>query len=512
VVADKAGNHVKGLKQEDFTLTENGIPQKIAFFEEVSTGSDRLHRTKPEENTFSNFLMGQPAPKRVTIIVLDLLNTGFTDQVYARNGLVKFLSESLDSSEPIALFLLTRDGLKVVHDFTTDPKVLVAAIRRVKGSTNQVAVPEDQQTEMSDAMAVNTEAAALQSMMKQAETVRNSEQQRLAILYTLQAMQQLARAFGGVPGRKSVVWASGSFPFDVSDTTMEMALPGQASLADVLPLYERTWQELNDANLVLYPVDVRGLIGPQIGSAALSTSRSNNPFSMANESFQRQDTINALRIFADQTGGKAFVNTNDIAGSFQKAAADSSHYYILAYYMDHSKEKPGWHKLDVKVAGDHIKVRARSGFLLTKTTDDPNSTRLLDLDTAMNSPIDYTEIPLRLRWAKITPGKDAGHRDVEYFVDMPAGSATVDADDNNHMRLEFIALIKTPEGKPVDKPEAQVMDAHVKPENLQKLRSSGFTYRNILNVTPGEYLVRFVVRDGITGKMGSVGATLNVAQ
>ena len=510
VVTDKSG-HVAGLKQEDFTLTENGVEQKIAFFEEVQTKTDRLHWAQQQPNTFSNFLMGQPAPKRVTIIVLDLLNTGFTDQVYARKGLMKFLSDSLDTTEPMALFVLTRDGLKVIHDFTTDPKVLVAAVNRVKGSTNQVAVPVEDQSQMSDAMAENVEAQALQSAMQQAEINSNSQQQRLAILYTLQAMEQLARAFGGVPGRKSVVWATGSFPFNVSDTTMELAAPGQADLSDVRQLYERTWQELNDGNFALYPVDVRGLMGPSIGNAGMRNTSVNNRYAFAGE-FARRDSIQTLMTFAEETGGKAYVNSNDIAGGFRKAADDSAHYYVLGYYMDHAKEKPGWHKLGVKVKREGVTVRARSGFLLTKTTADPTGTREMDLDTALRSPVDYTEIPVRLRWAKMGPAKDATHREVEYFVDMPADSAAVDAGDNNHVRLEFVALIKTPEGKQVDKPEMQVMDAHVKPENVEKLRSSGITYRNVLNVAPGDYLVRFVVRDGITGKMGSVAATLKVPQ
>jgi len=453
--------------------------------------------------------MGQPSPKRVTIIVLDLLNTGFLDQATARNALLKYLSD-LDTNEPMALFVLTRSGLKVIHDFTSDPKVLIAAIRKVKGSSNQVAVSADEQQQALDDIEINAESAALQSMLQEQEIKQASQQQRLAIVYTLEAMQQLARAFGGVPGRKSVVWATGSFPFNVSDTTMQLASPGQADLSDVMPLYERTWQELNDANFVLYPVDVRGLMPPSIASAGMR-SAPNSRYAFQRE-FAQRNSIDTLVTFANETGGKAFYNSNDIAGGFRKAAQDSTHYYILAYYMDHSKEKPGWHKLGVKVKREGVTVRARSGFLLTKTIDDPNSTRETDLDMALRSPVDYTEIPLRLRWTKFSPAKDAGHREVEYYVDMPADSASVDGGDKNHVRLEFVSLIRTPEGKQVDKPEMQVMDAHVKPENVQKLRSSGISYRNVLTVPPGEYQVRFVVRDGITGKMGSVAATLKVAQ
>jgi VWFA-related protein len=446
----------------------------------------------------------------VTIIVMDLLNTSFEDQVYARKGLLKYLGDSLDTHEPTAVFVLTRSGLKVIHDFTADPRVLVAAVNKVRGSTNQVAIPGEEQAQALDDISVNVESQALQQALTQQEINLASQQQRLAIVYTLEAMQQLARAFGGIPGRKSMVWATGGFPFSVSDTTFQLAAPGQSSLSDVMPLYERTWQALIDGNFAIYPVDVRGLIGPSIGSAQLRSSQMNNAFGMRRDNWERQDSIDTLKTFANETGGKAFVNSNDIAAGFLQAADDSAQYYIVAYYLDHSKKKLGWHKLGVKVKGEGLVVRARSGFLLTKSTEDWQSTKVTDMDMAVRSPVDYTEIPLRLRWTKFSPGKDAGHREVEYNVDLPAGTATVDAGDNNHARLEFVAAIRTAEGKLLHEPDLQVLDAHVKSENIDKVKTSGITYRNVLNVPPGEYNVRFVVRDGITGKMGSVAATLKV--
>lgn len=117
---------------------------------------------------------------------------------------------------------------------------------------------------------------------------------------------------------------------------------------------------------------------------------------------------------------------------------------------------------------------------------------------------------MRLRWTKIGPGKNGGSRSVEYYVDLPAGTATVDEQDDNHVRLEFVAAIRKPDGKDLQEPDLKVMDAHVKKENIATLSASGITYRNVIEVPPGEYNVRFVVRDGITGKMGSVGATLKV--
>ncbi len=217
LVTDKSGNHILGLKQEDFTVLENGAEQKISTFEEITSDPHRLSRPR-NPNEFSNSLAGGPlaggpSARRITLIVLDLINTPFADQAFARKDLLKYLTQSVDQREPTALYTLTRSGIHVVHDFTTDPRVLVAALHKVKGDAAQmVDSPEDVESITGTASpdgsagvdpgAVQTEAQQLQTMMEDAELNFQSFQQRLAITYTLEGMQQVAQALGGFPGRK----------------------------------------------------------------------------------------------------------------------------------------------------------------------------------------------------------------------------------------------------------------------------------------------------------------------
>src|SRR5271156_211005 len=94
LVTDKSGNHISGLKQEDFTVLENGTEQKIATFEEITSDPHRLSRPKnPNPNEFSNYAAGEASNRRITLLVLDLLNTRFTDQAYARKDLLKYLTQ-----------------------------------------------------------------------------------------------------------------------------------------------------------------------------------------------------------------------------------------------------------------------------------------------------------------------------------------------------------------------------------------------------------------------------------
>ena len=517
LVTDKSGNHITGLKKEDFTVLENGAEQKVATFEEIT--SDALRYSRPRNpNEFSNSVAGPASNRRITLMVLDLLNTRFMDQAYARQDLLKYLTQSVDQREPTALYTLTRSGIHVIHDFTTDPRVLVAALHKVKGDSFQMVDSEETVEGVTgtaspdgsagvDPGTVQTEAQKIQTMMEDQELNFQSFQQRLAITYTLQAMQQVAQALAGFPGRKSLIWASGGFPFSVSDNTMQLAPAGRDSLTDVLPMYEHTWQLLNDAQISLYPVDVKGLQVVTMPSASVRNPGKNYGRNM---SWRNLDTQATLQTFASMTGGRAYYNSNDLAKGFRDAVNDSAEYYMLGYYLDRSKTKSGWRKLAVKVKRDHVDVRARSGFFVTNATVDPENSRNNDISSALQSPLDYTSLALVARWDKIEPGKEPGKKHVNYMMRLAPDAALVNDADDNHVVLEFMAMAKTPEGKPIDHPMGQKVDAHLTAEKLASIRQIGLAYRGALDLAPGEYTVRFVIRDNLSGRVGSVDAPLKV--
>ena len=516
LVTDKSGNHITGLKKEDFTVLENGAEQMIATFEEITSDPQRWSRPK-NPNEFANSLAGESSNRRITLLVLDLINTPFMDQVNARKDLLKYLTQSVDQREPTALYTLTRSGIHVVHDFTTDPRVLVAALHKVKGDTFQMVDSPEEVEAMTgsaspdgsagvDPGAVQSEADKIQTMMEDAELNFKSFEQRLAITYTLEGMQQVAQALAGFPGRKSLIWAGGGFPFNVSENTMQLAPAGRDTLSDVLPMYEHTWQLLNNAQIALYPVDVKGLVVPM---ASVSVRNPGKNY-VRNMSWRQMDTQATLQTFASMTGGRAYYNSNDLVRGFRDAVNDSAEYYMLGYYLDRSKTKSGWRKLAVKVKRDHTEVRARSGFFVTNATVDPENSRNSDISSALQSPLDYTSLALVAHWDKVEPGKEPGKKHVNYEVRLAPDAALINDADNNHVALEFVALAKTPAGKQVDQPVGHNVDAHLTAEKLSSIRQNGVGYRGALDLAPGEYTVRFVVRDNLSGRIGSVAAPLKV--
>ncbi len=507
MVQDKSGAHLSKLTKEDFSVRENGIEQKIAVFEEVVTTAVRLRRAQETPTEFSNLVMGQPKPARLTVIALDTINTPFLDQARAREDLLKFLAESVHTGEPTALVTITRSGVKVIHDFTTDPAVLALALKKVKGGHPSITQAdldslEEALANAEDAQALQREVASLQGFVAQAQQEFLNFQRRVAITETLEGMQQIAQAFIGVPGRKSLMWASGGFPFSINDSTMSLGGGFQREgLSDVLPLYERTWQLLNDANMAVYPVDVRGLVNPMFLSPTMRRT------SLARQMALNSDTIGTFQTFAEMTGGRAFYNRNDLDRCFEEAAGDSTSYYMLGYYLNQSNPKPGWRRLDVKVRVPGAHVRARRGFFVTATTQDPEKSREADIGLALRSPLEYTGLPLTVRVLGVTP--KGPRQKIELAIILPPTPGLVDEADNNHLNVAFVAIATDAQGKQVGD-FSNTVDGHLKPDTLAKVKEAGLSFTNALELAPGDYTVRVVVRENLKGRLGSVSAPLTV--
>ncbi len=490
VVTDSHMAPVTGLQQGDLQLLEDGTPQKVAVFEEEHTTNQRLQYARPPAGIYDNFMTGSSASKRLTILVLDTLNTPFSDQAHARHELVKFLAKEVNRQEPVALLTIGRHGTRVIHDFTEDPAALAAALRRVSGELPSGAVDNFASPSF------GSDVAGLTDFVSEADASMALIQTRDRVIITLQAFQHVAQAVAVLPGRKSMVWISAGFPFYLDpDTASRTGLSPRGGtpfiytqpLSDLGPLYERTVQELNRANIAVYPVDPQGVTG-RLGT----TSR---------------DTMNN---FADLTGGRVFAESNDLAGLFQKAADDSASYYMLGYYLP-ADIKPGWHRLQVKARNPALRVRARNGFFVLgppKDAKDAAETQRVDVEMALVSPMNYTGIPMAVRWLG-PPAGSGPKKDARFEITVLPQGVSIDEEQNNALSLEVVAAARDAAGKDVDH-FSQHIAANLKPGSVQRLIQQGLHYTSAIEVPPGQYSVRFVVRDNLTGRMGSVLAPLKV--
>jgi VWFA-related protein len=521
IVADKSGNHVLNLKQEDFQVLENGKEQKIATFEEIVTNKSPLPAAKSRPGEFSNLAAAQgEQPRSIAIIALDTVNTPMLDQSYARKQLLKYLAQNLDSSQVFGLVIITNKGLKVMHGLSGDSRELIEALDKVSGELPAMTgVSADAQVAAVSGFLPSGAAAgwggasavsSLQDWVTSAEQHVAFLKQQDAIETTMQAFLGIAWSLSGLPGKKSVIWATGGMPFNMDSPD---AVPG----GYLSPLYERTMATLNESNISIYPVDVRGLLNdmptadPTRRSMGRSNLRPNGAMAqLANTTSVNVSINETLRDFAAMTGGKAGYNNNDISGLFKSAVDDSSSYYLLAYYLDTKNTKPGWRQLKVKMRQKDkeksVEVRSRTGFFVTNATVNPDIERKSDLDVALLSPFDSTGLPLTVRWLGVSA--DGTNKKVQFGLQLPSNALTLGP--QNLLNFDYTALAySTKDGKKANS-MGKTIQGNIPEDRVSQLQLQGLGFKNELELAPGEYTVRFVVRDDVTGRVGSVTAPITV--
>ena len=516
VVHDKSGDHVAGLQKEDFSVKQDGKSRPIAVFEEVRTDSGRVHRSTGEHGTFSNFEPGGNDYHRLNIIVVDFVNTPFADQANARAELVKFLSEVAESGEPMCLMALTRGGLTLVHDFTDDPKLLAAALRKVESNTAPlIHEPTVDPGHPPPSDPLGGMLTMLIRGQMQAEALQASTERKDTAFITVQALQQVAKAFRGLPGRKALIWASSGFPFSLSPPSTLMCDPAcpVSQRGEIQSAYDNLWRLMNDAQIAIYSVDLRssvsGMPSADEGTFTRPSDVGDPEFDTAAQAqWKRQDTDSALQLFAENTGGKAFLGGNNLVQTFQQAIRDDSSYYMLGYYVSRSTTKPGWHQLSVTITRKGSHARYRNGFFLSRDTS--TATARQDMQFALTAPLDFVGVPISVTWSGRKAGSTAGKAAMQFDLVMPPNFALVDESDQNHMVVDIAAVAKNSDGE-VAAEFSQRIETHLKPDGLEQIQHNGMTYRNSLQLPPGKYSVRFVVRDSLGNRTGSVAAPIDVA-
>lgn len=519
VVRDKAGAHVAGLTEDDFQVTEAGKAQSVAVFEEVKASTAPARRPGASNGVYSNMLRQDTSTKRVVVIALDQVNSAYLDQARARQQLTEHLVEAVGDGALTALVRIHSGGITVIHDFASDPNVLVAGLKAALAvQKGQLSITEFDKLNpvtpdaggekkgaiVSEFLNPNSRASIREFFDAYNEELQqkvNYASQSVAIRTTLDAMEHIAHALAGIPGRKSLIWLTGSFPLSLNP--FSAILDGQGAA-----YFRRTIQALNDANVSVYPVDIRGVINTEVSGldagypTQLAGQRRNaqNPNEIAEDPTKLR--FEAMRSFAASTGGVPFYNNNSVPNGIRNAIEDSSAYYMLGYYRADKNTDLKWKALNVKVRGAGLQVRSRSGFYAGQSNDKTNTAELVN---AMDSPWDYTGIPVSVRWSSAPAGN--GQQKNAPFEILVNGKA-VDL-SRHHLQLQYAAAVKALDGKIVTR-WGQSLEGPLSPEQEKQIVSSGITYRNALLVPAGKYLVRFVVRDDVTGHIGSVLAPLDL--
>jgi VWFA-related protein len=332
IVTDSKGHPVKGLKSSDFTLLEDGSPQRFNHFEEHSSmTSEQIAKLAPPEkappNTFTNYVSAVNT-NASTVILLDALDTPIQAQQYIRNQVIDYMKQ-VPPGASIAIFSLdTR--MSLVQGFTSDPEVLLNAVKSHRDDP-KISLLLDGHNEV-------------------------YRQFRLDEL--TQGMRMLSRYLAGFPGRKNLIWFTGSVPRSMYDTGgIGNPFPDASTFLDD---YAKTTDELTLSRVAVYPIDGRGLATDPAFSAANRagpTPRSANEFA-TRQFFDHSD----LDLVADATGGKAYYNTNGLKNVIADIVDAGSNYYSIAYTPTNTKWDGQFRKIKVQTDTSGLSLQYRNGY------------------------------------------------------------------------------------------------------------------------------------------------------
>jgi VWFA-related protein len=483
VATDSKGHAVPDLKAEDFTLLEDGKPQKISgfTFERPGTAAVRTEQVQLPPSVISN------APKfqanSLNVILFDAINGDFVEHSYAKSELLKFLnSAALD--RPVAMFAM-QDQLKLLHDFTTDNKALVSAVTKYKPPT--------------EAISTDTMESKI-SAFSSAGAFHTSER---GIADTLNQLNALAKTLAGYPGRKNLIWLSGSiplvfFPEEVNRADGHISLKSGDAFDNMListsfksyaDLIKKVTDSFMAAQVAVYVVDAGTLSKDDHLSAQIT-----------------------MDLMADGTGGKAFRNSNNLALNLKTSMEDGSTFYTLGYYPDNKKWDGQFRRIQVKSNRPGLTLRHRVGYYaldpekLNKENSDAvaeNFSRSLELDAPANSQVVFQ--------AQVVPPSTNGKKvTVTFHIDPGTMAFEHEEGGIESARLSCTVWAY---GKDKNKPtmSSGTVSANLKAGEYQQMMQQHFLPCNReLDLKSGTYTLRMGVLDRTTNKMGTASAQVIV--
>src|SRR6266849_3195473 len=267
---------------------------------------------------------------------------------------------------------------------------------------------------------------------------------------------------------------------------------------------ERAARALNNANLAIYPVDARGLIGPAAANRGFSAASRGPrrgglpPVGTLSPSRANFDTMNIL---ADRTGGRAFYNTNDIQGSIRRAIEDSRLTYVLGYYPSHGAWDGKFREIKVQMNRPGLHLRYRRGYFALPDVPLEFKQRELLLREAVGSPLQATGLGLKIR---VQPVDVPGARTLKMDLQLdprdiglqPEGDRWVGAVD-----LLFVQIAA--DGRQITG-EAKTFNMRLLRQTYDSILKDGLVLTRTLPLADGAAQVRVVTRDATSGALGSV--------
>ena len=506
IVRDKNGP-VAGLTKEDFTVLDRGKPQKISIFSADAAASAQQPPQQPlPQNTFSDLPQyGATAPRSVTVVLLDNLNTLYGSVAQskyehspywledlalrnAKNHLIEF-TQQLQPQDRVAIYGL-QHSLHVLCDFTSDRDQLLTILRNydtrsltnreVVEPGNTMIIMPGHDNPMADILgqAGEFENGASGSLAGAANADRGAQ--------TMAALQAIAAHVANIPGRKNLVWLTANLPFS------------GAAMAHVL----------SPANIAVYPVDARGLLArspmvladiPGTADADDVSGASGHMDNMLAQSSQPIG-ITTMQKLADETGGQAFVNTNDITGAIRKAVEDSAVTYSLGFYINRDALDGKFHEIKIEVRGKGLTIRYPKGYFAfpdTEATKDEDQFRLV---AAVQSPLESSSIPLTATVERV----DQPPHSLKVLCTIDAHNLRLVQSGGLRKGSVEVYIVEQDQTGKVILQSGKTFTLQFPEKQYEALLKSGILFHEFVPPHAGATTLRVLVEDPSTTELGSV--------
>jgi VWFA-related protein len=479
-VSDRNNRPVIGLKREDFELYDNNKLQTITHFslEESTSTALRIEddietpRSLPRAITATEL-------KRVFAFVVDTMHMKPENVYRARATLQDFLDKKMEPGD-LVLILATAGGSGVFQQFTSDQRILRAAVARLRPFTLSSATTPFRSIGRSSTIGMPGRPSG--PGFAGIDPFEEADARA-----TLGTLNNMIRAMSTLPGRKISVFISEGFRLFSTRTSQDL---------------DETIARAARANVVFYSIDPRGLdplslnASDDLGDEDLGSflSRKRDDFR------ESQDSLNALAV---DTGGKFFRNNNDIKQMLNSLIDGSSSYYLLGFQPADEKWDGKYHKIKVVVRNrPELRVSTRKGYLARseprRVYSDPKVGEMVE---AINSPLVRRDIDLQL-----TPFyRDDAKRQVNLLSLLHIDATRLkfkEVDGKFATKLDLVGFILGPNGTPIDR-FSNTVELNLKPETHKEILKRGLLSTRTTTVKAGIYQVRMFVRETDSGLIGT---------
>jgi VWFA-related protein len=494
-VTNRDGKPVKGLKQEQFSVTEDGKEQKISTFEyndieqiETAGKTDEAPITVPLGTVTSpEEIKAVVRDHRMIVLFFDLTSLAAEDLLRSTRAAQKYLQEQMTPADLVAVVAFG-NTLKIVANFTNDRELLKQSVDAlIPGHEAALAVLADAASAADGETAVSEDTGAAFTADDTEFNIFNTDRK-------LAAVEALCEVLEGIPGKKVII----QFTSGITQT-------GEENRSELIA----ATNSANRSNVSIYSVDSRGLLtATPGGDASVGASGGTAMFSGAtvvSQSQSRQDSRETLATLSGDTGGRTFFDVGDFSKVFQSVQNDTSGYYLVGYYSTNAANDGVWRRVHVKVdplpAG--ARIRAREGYYAPKnfgvfTTED----RERQLEQAFQSETPEVELPVAVETSQFR----LNARQVFVPIDAklaPSALKWAQKRGSRETAFDFAAEVRDAKSNRVVGALRDTITVKIDTEHFQDIQQHALVYQGGIILAPGEYKLKFLARENESGRIGT---------